>query len=108
LSNDVFSGEIDPEIAALMDIEEVEDLPPDFEDLFSDGTVKKQKAEKVDLTKESFAPPSKFSEDRSNPIFSSKEYYKSVLSGEGDASKRVHSLLSRFLNADAPKDKSMY
>lgn len=108
MSNDVFSGEIDPEIAALMDIEEVEELPPDFEDLFSDGTVKKQKAEKVDLTKEAFALPSKISEDRTNPIFSSKEYYKSVLSGEGDASKRVHSLLSQFLNADDPKDKSMY
>jgi len=108
LSNDVFSGEIDPEIAALMDIEEVEELPPDFEDLFSDGTVKKQEIEKVDLTKEAFTLPSKFSEDRSNPIFSSKGYYKSVLSGEGEASKRVHSLLSQFLNAEDPKDKSLY
>jgi len=108
LSDDVFSGEIDPEIAALMDIDEVEDLAPDFEDLFSDGTVKKQTADKVDLTKEAFSPIKKFSEDRTNPLFSSKEFYKSVLSGEGESSKRVHSLLSQFLNASDPKDKSMY
>ncbi len=108
MSDDVFSGEIDPEIAALMDIDEVEDLAPDFEDLFSDGTVKKQTADKVDLTKEAFSPIKKFSEDRTNPLFSSKEFYKSVLSGEGESSKRVHSLLSQFLNASDPKDKSMY
>ncbi|MCD6398181.1 MAG: hypothetical protein J7L71_11645 [Spirochaetaceae bacterium] len=108
MSDDIFSGEIDPEIAALMDIDEVEDLAPDFEDLFSDGTVKKQTADKVDLTKEAFSPIIKFSEDRTNPLFSSKEFYKSVLSGEGESSKRVHSLLSQFLNASDPKDKSMY
>ncbi|MCK5153802.1 MAG: hypothetical protein KAQ93_05530, partial [Spirochaetales bacterium] len=108
MSDDVFSGEMDPEIAALMDIDEVEELAPDFDDLFDDGTIKKQDVEKVDLSKKSFSPPTKFSEDRSNPIFSSKEYYKSVLSGEGDSSKRVHSLLSQFLNASDPKDKSLY
>lgn len=108
MSNDVFSGEIDPEIAALMDIDEVEELAPDFEDLFSDGSVKNQAAEKVDLSKKAFSMPAKLSEDRSNPIFSSKEFYKTVLSGEGESSKRVHSLLSQFLNASDPKDKSMY
>jgi len=108
LSNDIFSGEIDPEIAELMEIGELEEVSPDFEDLFSDGTVKKQEAEKVDLSKVAFAPPSKFSEDRTNPIFSSKEYYKSVLSGEGEPSKRVHTLLSQFLNTSDPKDKSLY
>lgn len=108
MSNDVFSGEIDPEIAELMEIDEVEELAPEFEDLFNDGSVTKREAEKVDLSKEAFSAPSKYSEDRSNPLFSSKEYYKAVLSGEGEPSKRVHSLLSQFLNATDPKDKSMY
>ncbi len=108
MSDDVFSGEIDPEIAELMDIGDEDDGTPDFEDLFSDGTVKKQAADKVDLSKEAFSAITKFSEDRTNPLFSSKEFYKSVLSGEGEASKRVHSLLSQFLNASDPKDKSMY
>ncbi len=108
MDNEVFSGEIDPEIAELMEIDNSDEMSPDFEDLFSDGAAKKLEAEKVDLTKEAFALPSKISEDRANPIFSSKEYYKSVLAGEGETSKRVHSLLSQFLNATDPKDKSMY
>jgi hypothetical protein len=111
LDDEVFAGEIDPEIAELMELDDAEDADdgsPNFEDLFSDGIVKKQEADKVDLSKEAFALPSKFSDDRTNPIFSSKEYYKSVLSGEGEPSKRVHSLLSQFLNATDPKDKSMY
>ena len=108
MSDNVFSGDIDPEIAELMDIVDEDDGTPDFEDLFSDGTVKKQAADKVDLSKEAFSAITKFSEDRTNPLFSSKEFYKSVLSGEGEASKRVHSLLSEFLNTTDPKDKSMY
>jgi hypothetical protein len=108
LGNEVFSGEIDPEIAELMEIDDVEDGTPNFDDLFSDGSEPKQPADKVDLSKESFSPITKFSEDRTNPIFSSKEFYKSVLSGEGEPSKRVHSLLSQFLNASDPKDKSMH
>lgn len=108
MENDLFSGEIDPEIAELMELDDGDVMSPNFEDLFSDGTVVKQKAEKVDLSKVAFALPAKFSEDRTNPIFSSKEFYKSVLSGEGEPSKRVHTLLSQFLNATDPKDKSMY
>jgi len=108
LSNEIFSGDIDPEIAELMEIGLEDEGTPDFEDLFSDGTVKKEAADKVDLSKEAFSAVIKFSEDRTNPLFSSKEFYKSVLSGEGESSKRVHSLLSQFLNASDPKDKSMY
>ncbi len=108
MSDEVFSGEIDPEIAELMGIEEVEDITPDFDDLFNDGAPVKLQPDKVDLSKQAFNPVTKFSEDRTNPLFSSKEFYKSVLSGEGEPSKRVHSLLSQFLNADDPKDKSMY
>lgn len=108
MSNEVFSGEIDPEIAELMGIEEVEEVAPGFDDLFDDGVSVKMEPDKVDLTKEAFKPVTKFSEDRTNPIFSSKEFYKSVLSGEGDSSKRLHSILSQFLNAEDPKDKSIY
>ncbi len=108
MSNEIFSGDIDPEIAELMEIGGEDDGTPDFEDLFSDGTVKKEAVDKVDLSKEAFPAVTKFSEDRTNPLFSSKEFYKSVLSGEGESSKRVHSLLSQFLNASDPKDKSMY
>ena len=108
MSNEVFSGEIDPEIAELMGIEEVDEIAPGFDDLFNNGVSVKMEPDKVDLSKEAFKPVTKFSEDRTNPIFSSKEFYKSVLFGEGDSSKRLHAILSQFLNAEDPKDKSMY
>ncbi|MCK5674615.1 MAG: hypothetical protein KAH95_14640 [Spirochaetales bacterium] len=78
MSNEVFSGEIDPEIAELMGIEEAEEITPGFDDLFNEGVSEKMELDKVDLSKEAFNPVTKFSEDRSNPIFSSKEFYKSV------------------------------
>jgi len=104
LSNEVFSGDIDPEIAELMEIDEAEEMTPGFDDLFNDGTPVKQQPDKVDLSKQSFNPVTKLSEDRTNPLFSSKEFYKAVLSGEGVPSKRVHALLSQFLNTTDPKD----
>lgn len=108
MSNEVFSGDIDPEIAELMEIDEAEEMTPGFDDLFNDGTPVKQQPDKVDLSKQSFSLVTKLSEDRTNPLFSSKEFYKAVLSGEGEPSKRIHALLSQFLNTTDPKEKSMY
>ena len=107
LGDNIFSGDIDPDIAELMEIET--EPAPDFGDLFEgEGGIKREEKEELDLTKQSFSPVKKFHEDRPIPIFSSKEYYKAVLSGEGEASQRLHSLLSKFLNAKDPKEKSMY
>ncbi len=107
MGDNIFSGKIDPEIADLMEIEDTD--TPDFADLFEDeaGT-KKQQEESVDITKESFSSIQKYHEDRANPLFSSKEYYKAVLSGEGESSQRLHSLLSKFLNMQDPKERSIY
>ncbi len=106
LGDNVFSGDIDPEIADLMEIDT--DDAPDFADLFEEEGVKRQEEDVPDLTRESFEPVKKFHEDRPIPLFSSKEYYKAVLSGEGEPSKRLHSLLSQFLNAKDPKEKALY
>ncbi len=107
MSDNIFSGEIDPEIADLMEIDDAG--TPDFADLFEEeGGVKSQQKDAVDISKKSFSPIQKFHEDRSLPLFSSKEYYKAVLSGEGEASQRLHSLLSKFLNAKDPKERTLY
>lgn len=107
MGDNIFSGDIDPDIAELMEIET--ESTPDFGDLFEDeGGSRREEKEKVDISKQSFTPVKKFHEDRTLALFSSKEYYKAVLSGEGEASKRLHSLLSKFLNAKDPKEKSMY
>ncbi len=107
MSDNIFSGEIDPEIADLMEIEDT--AAPDFADLFEEeGGVKKQQRDEVDINRKAFSPINKFHEDRPVPLFSSKDYYKSVLSGEEEVSKRLHSLLSKFLNAKDPKERTLY
>ncbi len=106
----IFSGEMDPDIAELIGVEENEESEgkPDFDDLFGDGEKPEQKApEEIDLKKERFPEITRF-EDKPKPIFQNKNYYKQVLAGEGDESKKLHELLSKFLKAEDPKDRSMY
>jgi len=55
----------------------------------------------------SFTAPSQLQAD-AHEHFNSKDYYKNVLTGEGDVSKKVHSLLSSFLNAKTSEDRSLY
>jgi hypothetical protein len=105
----IFSGEIDPDIAELIGVEEEEtEGKPDFDDLFGNGEKPEKKApEEVDLKKESFPEITQF-EEKPKPIFQNKNYYKQVLAGEGEESKKLHELLSKFLKAEDPKDRSLY
>ncbi len=113
-SNNPFSGNLDPEIANLMGIdpnqsketEMPEDNPPDFTTLFGEE-VKKEEPETIDFSKKKFEIITKTYEE-SKDFFKDKNYYKIALSGEGEAAKRFHDLLTKFLNAQDPQDKSMY
>jgi hypothetical protein len=111
--SNLFSGDIDPEIADLMGIdgETRDENAPEFDDLFGEGGPRGDGSEStekdsVDLTKERFSPIEKF-EDEPHPWLRDKNFYKKALSGEGEPAKRVHKLLSQFLNAEDPKDKSV-
>ncbi|MFP4617632.1 MAG: hypothetical protein ACLFMZ_02205 [Spirochaetaceae bacterium] len=101
---------LDPQIADLMGIDEEEDSPPDFGDLFgeNESTGSKEPDDEPDLTKESFPEIHTLYSDTPNPIFSSKEYYKEALSGEGEEAQRIHGLLAKFLNTQDNKEKSAY
>jgi len=103
---------MDPEIAALMGITPSDDPSPDFSSLFNDSSSKsaapeKGGADQVDITKKAFDAIEKLQEDP-KPWFKDKDFYKKVLVGEGEESKRVHSLLSKFLNTEDPKDRSIF
>lgn len=108
--NSVFSGDIDPEIADLMGIEEEEPKEdgPAFEDLFEEEkAAETAESETVDLKREEFPQITQL-EEPPKPYFTDKDYYKKLLSSGGETSKRVHELLTRFVKAEDPKDKSMY
>ena len=62
----------------------------------------------VDLSKKQFNPIEKFFSDHKNSVFSDPQYYKIALSGEKEASQKLHNLLSKYLTCTDPKDRTVY
>lgn len=95
-----------------MGIEEDNDTDeaPDFSDLFGEKTGAKpgSSAGELDLSRSAFPKIDTFYEKSPKPLFSSTDFYKQALSGEGEAAKRVHSQLAKFLNVQDPKERSVY
>ena len=115
-NNGPFSGELDPDIASLMGIstekkasdETAEADAPKFNDLFTEEASKeKAEHEAADLSRKQFEIITKTVE-APKPFFTDKAYYKKVLSGEGETATKLHKLLTQFLNAEDPQDRSMY
>ena len=123
--NNMFQGDMDPEIAALLGTStkpkgavEV----PDYADLFGndnveelqsdgisgEGTGGDGESEELDLTVTGFPEILKRLEETPHKAFEDPNYYKTALSNEGDISQRVHGILQKFLNAKDPKDKGVF
>ena len=62
----------------------------------------------VDLTLGTFKPIEKFFEEKPDPVFDNPSYYKTTLSGEGDAAQRLHQLLVKYLNCTDAKDRTVF
>ena len=113
MSNSVFQGDIDPEIAAMLgtDIKpKTGESAPDFVHLFGDdgGAEAAGEVEEPDITAAGFPPITKRLEEVPHNAFQDPNYYKTALSGEGDIAQRVHGILQKYLNAKDPKDKSVF
>lgn len=110
-NNDIFSGDIDPEIASLLGIDDSTTVEtPDYENLFNDGAAQEIPATTMpeeDISREGFLPPVKESQE-SNPLYSNSNYYKSILNGEGELAHTIHENMSQFLKATDPKEKLKY
>ncbi|HTP57384.1 MAG TPA: hypothetical protein VMM82_00610 [Spirochaetia bacterium] len=111
-------GELDPDLAQLLDIEAPKPAPeaaregsPDFRTLFGEERApqeaEKPPSEQLDTTKKSFPIIVKIEEDP-KPYFQDKDFYKKVLGGEGDTGTRVHELLGKFMKAEDPEEKSRF
>ena len=108
---DQYGGEIDPEVAQLLG---AESGAPEFQDLFGEpgpreGAEPGESPEQAELGAASnrFVRPVEL-QGEPQPYFQNKNYYKDVLTGEGEISKRVHQLLGQFLNAKDSQDRSLY
>lgn len=114
-------NELDPEIAKLLadaTSSEPDTLYPDnFGQTIAeqpeptvDNTAasNEKKSLTVDLSKKQFKPIEKFFSDHKNSVFSDPQYYKTALSGEKEASQKLHNLLSKYLTCTDPKDRTVY
>jgi hypothetical protein len=112
--NDMFQGEMDPEIAALLGTSTVsnqssqKDVPPDYAKLFLDEEIEEAESLEIDLTEKTFPPITKRFSDVPITVFNDPNYYKSVLAGEGDIVQRVHTVLQKYMNSKDPKDRSVF
>ncbi len=113
MSDSPKSDGLDPEVAELMGIENEESEAssdadvPDFSDLIGEGE-NAESSEEAPKERESFPEISRVLADKPNPIFSSKEFYKQALSGEGEEAQRLHSILAKFLNVEDTKERTAY
>ena len=102
--------ELDPEIAALLanessmptmtsfetdSLEQVEDLP-------------RENVSEVDLSIRTFKPITEFFSSTPTDIFDDSTYYKTALSGENSSAQGLHTLLTKYLTCQDPKDRTVY
>jgi len=115
--NNVFQGEIDPEIAALLgsdtDINhKAKESVPDYASLFSEDI--SEEAEGADSTEDLNLHTAGFPEITvrlevvPHKAFLDPNYYKTALSGEGPIAQRVHGVLQKYLTSKDPKDRSVF
>jgi hypothetical protein len=110
----VFQGEMDPEIAALLGMEgksqPEEEGIPDYASIFEDNPEEAGGAEveDTDLISAAFPEITKRLESTPHNAFNDANYYKVALSGEGDIAQRVHGILQKYLNSKDPKDRGVF
>jgi hypothetical protein len=107
----VFQGEMDPEIAALLGAEAKQKPSgsgvPDYAAIFGEGE-NREDGDGIDLNSEGFPEITKRLEQKPHNAFNDPNYYKVALSGEGDIAQRVHTILQKYLAAKDPKDKGVF
>jgi len=104
---------LDPELAALLD-----DTPVDYkpgikrESLFASSLEASGGGAKgpsdVDLTASTFTKIETFLSPKPHTVFDDPAYYKKVLGNENETAQRLHTLLSKYLTCQDPKDRGVY
>ncbi|MEI8093317.1 MAG: hypothetical protein WCG80_03840 [Spirochaetales bacterium] len=103
--SDKYSGDIDPEIAALLNADGPPGGAPNFDDLFSAGGGGNSfGGEPADFSKKGFPPVKEFFESP-KPYFTNPKFYNVVLADLGDPAARVHQILTDLMNAPDPETR---
>lgn len=62
----------------------------------------------VDLNLKCFAPVTQFFMPTPSNVFDDTNYYKTALSGENESSQKLHNILTKYLTAKDPKDRTVF
>ena len=114
MAQEIFQGEMDPELAALLGTAVKKDSSggntpaPSFSTIFDEDLEPAPEVEQVDLSAEGFPPVTKRFEPMPHNFFEDPNYYKTALAGEGDITQRMHMVLQKYMNTKDPKDRSVY
>jgi hypothetical protein len=100
----MFEGDLDPEIAALLG---TGTLPP-AQDSAAAPREEDGEGGEPELNAGGFPEITKVFEEKPLAVFTDPNYYKGVMSGEGDKAQRVHGILQKYLNTKDPKDKGVF
>lgn len=108
-ADDLYTGDIDPEIANLLGTDAAPGGSPDFDDLFEEETPSGDGSDgpAEDLSRESF-PSIETYERNPIPNFGGKDFYRNVLTQAGEASHRVHRILQKYLKCEDPQERGVY
>ncbi|MDR1252044.1 MAG: hypothetical protein LBK62_07730 [Treponema sp.] len=111
MPQDVFQGELDPDIAALLgtgggDVPAPVSISAKFNAPEDAG--EQEETQGVDLSITGFPQISKRFEETPHNFFNDPNYYKAALSGEGEIAQKLHVILQKYLSAKDPKDRSVF
>ncbi|MCX7786167.1 MAG: hypothetical protein N2442_00550 [Spirochaetes bacterium] len=105
--NTLSSKEMDPEIADLIGLNEAENegRAPEFSSLFEEEGSSIDGEIESDFKARAFQRPPSL-EGPPKPLFEDKNFYKLILSGEGEVSQRIHQYFSSFLTTQDPQERT--
>lgn len=102
------SADLDPDIANLLD----NNLPPpDFKDLMAGNDSRRKNPSPpppTDISTNSQFPQITELEQKPVDYFTDKDYYKILLTGEGEAAQSLHQNLAKYLKASTPEDRTAF
>jgi len=111
--DNIFQGEMDPEIAALLGANvktKSGDSVPDYASIFGEESYDEPQGEgeEINLNSAGFPEITKRLEEIPHKVFEDPNYYKNALSSEGDIAVRVNTVLQKYLKAKDPKDRGVF
>ncbi|MDR3139107.1 MAG: hypothetical protein LBT95_05470, partial [Treponema sp.] len=108
--DDTFQGDLDPEIATLFGLSAstVAATSPANSQDNSTKAEENHPVPEVNLADAGFPEITKRFADVPAAALNNPNYYKIVLSGEGDIARRMHTVLQKYLNAKDVKDRGVF